>query len=84
MKPLLPLAAACSAFITLSAATSVVFTDITDTAGIRFTPNTGALGEKYLPETFGSGILWLDVDADGWQDLFVANGYVTIDATGDL
>ena len=74
MKRLLPLAAACSAFITLSAATSVVFTDITDAAGIRFTHNNGAFGEKYLPETFGSGILWLDVDADGWQDCLLLNG----------
>ena len=74
MKQLLPLATACSAFITLSAATSVVFTDITDVAGIRFTHNNGAFGEKYLPETFGSGILWLDVNADGWQDCLLLNG----------
>ena len=74
MKRLLPLATACSAFITLSAATSVVFTDITDVAGIRFTHNNGAFGEKYLPETFGSGILWLDVNADGWQDCLLLNG----------
>ena len=27
-----------------------------------------------MPETFGSGVLWLDVDEDGWQDLLFLNG----------
>ena len=58
----------------LTAATPVVFTDVTEPAGIRFTHNTGAFGAKYMPETFGSGALWLDVDGDGWQDLLLVNG----------
>ncbi len=58
----------------LSAAPAVVFTDVTTKAGVRFTHNNGAFGKKYLPETIGSGALFLDVDADGWQDIFLVNG----------
>ena len=58
----------------LTAATPVVFTDVTEQAGIRFTHNTGAFGAKYMPETFGSGVLWLDADGDGWQDVLLVNG----------
>ena len=49
------------------------FTDVTEAAGIRFRHNSGAFGEKYLPETLGSGVAFLDADADGWQDLFLVN-----------
>mgnify|MGYP002634760700 CR=1 FL=1 len=76
-QPLLTAATAvalATALATVSAAGPVVFTDITESAGIRFIHNNGAFGEKYLPETFGSGVIWLDVDADGWQDLLLVNG----------
>ena len=56
------------------AATPVRFIDLTDRAGLAFAHNNGAFGEKYLPETFGSGVLWLDVDDDGWQDVLLVNG----------
>jgi len=49
------------------------FSDVTATAGIRFRHNSGAFGKKYLPETMGSGAAFLDVDNDGWQDLFLVN-----------
>lgn len=52
----------------------VVFTDATAQAGIRFVHNSGAFGRKYLPETIGSGALFLDIDADGWQDILLVNG----------
>ena len=55
------------------AATAVTFTDVTASAGIHFRHNNGAFGRKYLPETMGSGIAFLDVDSDGWQDLFLVN-----------
>ena len=64
--------AAC--VVVLSGATPVVFTDVTESAGIRFTHTSGAFGAKYMPETFGSGVLWLDVDDDGWQDMLLVNG----------
>jgi hypothetical protein len=57
----------------LNAATSVQFTDVTQSAGIRFVHNNGAFGKKYLPETIGSGVVVLDADADGWQDLLFIN-----------
>jgi enediyne biosynthesis protein E4 len=52
---------------------TVTFTDVTASAGIRFRHNSGAFGRKYLPETMGSGAAVLDVDADGWQDVFFVN-----------
>ena len=30
------------------------------------------------------GSLFADVNNDGWEDLLVANGYITTDDTGDL
>ena len=52
---------------------SLAFTDVTASAGIRFTHTSGAFGKKYLPETMGSGVVFLDADGDGWQDLFFVN-----------
>ena len=51
----------------------VRFSDITAAAGIHFRHNSGAFGRKYLPETMGSGAAFLDVDNDGWQDVFLVN-----------
>lgn len=74
LTPLLVVGPLATSAVILSAATSVIFTDITESAGLRFTHNNGAFGAKYMPETFGSGVLWLDVDEDGWQDLLFLNG----------
>ena len=52
---------------------TLTFTDITQPAGIRFRHNNGSFGKKYLPETLGSGAAFLDVDNDGWQDIFLVN-----------
>ena len=51
----------------------VVFTDVTAEAGIEFEHHNGRSGRKYLPETLGSGVAFLDIDDDGWQDLFLVN-----------
>ena len=51
----------------------LTFADVTTAAGIRFRHNNGAFGKKYLPETVGSGVAFLDVDGDGWQDLLFVN-----------
>jgi len=56
-----------------SAASPVTFTDVSAAAGIRFVHNNGAFGGKYLPETLGSGCAFVDVDGDGWQDIFFVN-----------
>ena len=51
----------------------VSFADVTAAAGISFRHNSGAFGRKYLPETMGSGAAFVDVDNDGWQDIFLVN-----------
>src|SRR5205814_731157 len=56
-----------------AAAPSIAFTDATSAAGIHFRHNSGAFGKKYLPETMGAGALFVDLDGDGWPDLFFVN-----------
>ena len=48
---------------------SIQFTDVTTPAGLNVRHHSGAFGKKYLPETMGSGVAFLDVDGDGWQDM---------------
>ncbi len=52
---------------------SVVFTDVTDEAGIAFEHHNGRSGRKYLPETLGSGCAFFDYDNDGRPDIFLVN-----------
>ena len=52
----------------------VLFDDVTARAGITFAHQSGATPEKYLMETFGSGVAWIDIDNDGFQDLYFVNG----------
>ena len=47
---------------------TVLFTDITDEAGIDFVHENGAYGDKLLPETMGGGCAFLDFDGDGETD----------------
>jgi hypothetical protein len=68
--------AAFLALLTAAAAPpqpGIVFTDVTQAAGIRFRHVNGATGKKYLPETMGAGAAFLDYDGDGWQDIFLVN-----------
>ena len=53
---------------------AVQFTDVATEAGIDFVHENGASADKLMPETFGSGLAWIDVDNDGWPDLFCVNG----------
>src|SRR5436190_2069699 len=50
------------------------FVDIAVRAGIQFNHYNGAAGKKWLPETLGSGCAFVDLDNDGWADLFLLNG----------
>jgi hypothetical protein len=68
-----PVCAGILVTVVVSAATPVVFTDVTDRAGLDFVHHSGAFGKKYMPETLGSGGAWLDVDDDGWQDIVLVN-----------
>src|SRR5262245_30801236 len=63
----------CGLAISAAPAGPLTFTDVTQAAGITFRHNSGAFGKKYLPETLGSGCVFLDVDNDGWQDIFFVN-----------
>ena len=62
-----------ASMVTAAPATDVEFIDVTTAAGIGFVHTSGAAGEKFLPETLGSGALFLDVDGDGWQDIYFVN-----------
>jgi hypothetical protein len=48
--------------------------DITASARLQFSHFTGAFGKKYLPETLGSGVVVMDADGDGKQDVLLING----------
>jgi len=50
------------------------FVDVSSQAGVQFTHFNGAIGKKWLPETIGSGCAFLDLDGDGWADIFLLNG----------
>ena len=54
----------------------VLFTEITEQAGIDFVHENGADGEKLLPETMGGGGAFLDFDNDGDQDLLCINSNI--------
>src|SRR5438876_972820 len=34
----------------------------------------GSASNKYLLETTGTGVAFIDIDNDGWLDLFIVNG----------
>ena len=51
------------------------FVDVALEVGVQFTFHNDAVpGRYFLPEVMGGGVAWIDVDHDGWLDLFLANG----------
>jgi hypothetical protein len=46
------------------------FADVTAAAGIDFVHFDPATDSYYIQETIGSGLGWIDHNADGWPDLF--------------
>jgi len=50
-----------------------VFTEVARQAGIDFQHINGATGRFYYPEAYGSGVIILDYDNDGNQDLYLVN-----------
>ena len=57
-----------------SADASITFADVTAASGIDFVHVDGFSGEYYYVETFGSGAAFVDVDGDGWHDVYLLNG----------
>jgi hypothetical protein len=47
------------------------FEEVAERRGIRFQHFDSATPKHYIQETMGSGLGWIDFDADGWLDLFV-------------
>jgi len=52
----------------------VLFTDITQAAGITHIHQNGAYGERLLPETMGGGVAVLDFNNDQLPDLLFVSG----------
>jgi hypothetical protein len=51
------------------------FVDVALEVGVEFTfHNDSVPGRYFLPEVMGGGVAWIDVDHDGWLDLFLTNG----------
>ena len=56
-----------------TAASPVVFTDVTREAGINWVHDNALSPERYLPETVGAGCVFFDYDNDGWIDIYLVN-----------
>jgi hypothetical protein len=51
------------------------FTDAATKLGLRFSQFRDAVPDRYFfPEVMGSGLAWIDLDQDGWLDLYCGNG----------
>lgn len=65
----------CLAWPSASGGPGFSFSETARTAGIdQFTVYGGLRTNRYLLETTGCGVAVLDVDADGWLDVFLVNG----------
>jgi hypothetical protein len=53
----------------------VSFTDVAAQAGLTATIVSGSENKKYIVESMGSGVAFIDYDNDGWQDIFLVNGW---------
>ncbi len=82
MKALLTALCAAASLLVASAADTPgpQFIDVARDAGISFRHTNGASPQKHLAETMGSGGLFLDVDNDGWIDIFLVDGGSRADA----
>ena len=64
----------------------MLFTDVTETAGIDFRHIHGGGGEnpkRYYIETMGSGVAFFDYDRDGFLDIYAVNGQFLTDSATD-
>lgn len=51
-----------------------LFEDATEASGLIFRHYNSKTPRKYLPETMSGGVAILDVNQDGWMDVFFVNG----------
>jgi len=61
-------------FLSVAQPSGVIFTDITQQAGIDFRYTFGDLKYENILESSGSGVTVLDYDSDGDMDLYMLNG----------
>lgn len=50
------------------------FVDVSAASGLDFVHFNGVSGELYMPEMVGSGVALIDVDGDGWLDIYLVQG----------
>ena len=50
------------------------FTDVATAVGVDFQYTIGDYAYDNILESSGSGVAWLDVNGDGWLDLYLLNG----------
>ena len=64
------------------AARGVSFEDVTDARGLAaFRHVSGSPDKAYIIEALGSGVALIDLDGDGWLDVYLVNGG-TLDVNG--
>ncbi len=57
-----------------ASAATLRFEDVARERGVDFTHEDGSSGLKHFVETASGGGGWIDVDDDGWIDLYLVNG----------
>lgn len=65
------------------AASGLRFREASEAWGLRFRHHHGGTGELFVPETVSGGVLVLDYDGDGDQDVFFVDGGPTPGYTGE-
>lgn len=50
------------------------FVEVTERAGVHFLHHSPLTEQRHAHLVYGSGVCWLDVDRDGWPDLYCCQG----------